>query len=324
MPTSATSTTTCFSTLATPQGANERLAHEWRAGRWPVGLPLPRVRAVRSLRLHPGSRCTFLFSVEGWPEAECIAKVYARPHQPATRTLAPLLGAGFSAPRRHRVPEVIAELPALRLVLTRMAPGRPLTTRLQDVDLEAAARAGEWLGALHAARIPPPAAYTLRDPLSQARRYTSRLARYLPDLAFPARALYAALTQARPPWPGDVRLIHGDLIAGHVFVSAETTTVIDWDCCRAGDPAEDGGRLVASLWHLAARGRIAQDDAQTAERRFRVTYAAAQPAIAARLPFYAALAALRKASRLTQHGAHGYDQAAALLVAGLAALDGAR
>lgn len=321
--TSTTSTTTCFSALATADGANDHLAQEWRAGRWPARLPLPRVLAVRTLCMHPGSRGTFRYTVEGWAETECIAKVYARPHPSATQCLVPLLAAGLTAPGRHRVPEVIAELPALRLVVTRVAPGTPLTTLLRNGHLGAAARAGEWLAAFHSAPIAPPAAYALSDPTSQAGRWTARLVRHQPELADRAYALHARLIRALPPWPGDVRLIHGDLVAEHIFVAPESTTVIDWDSCRAGDQAEDAGRLIASLWHLAARGRIAADGVAVAERCLGATYTAAHPASAERLPFYAALAALHKASRLIRHGERGHEQAAALLAAGLAALDGA-
>ena len=321
MTTSTTAIKTHFSTFATPRGANEHLAHEWRSGRWPVGLPLPRVRAVRRLRLHPGSRCTFLYMVEGWPESECIAKVYARPRPPAMQTLALLLAAGFGAAGCHRVSEVIVELPALHLVLLRVAPGVPAADLLRAGDLDAAARAGDWLGALHAAPIALPAAYVLRAPLAQAARWTGLIARHRPALAGSAGALHARLLDVRPPWPVEARPIHGDFGAAHVFVATETTTVIDWDSCRAGAPAEDAGRFIASLWHLAARGRITHDDAAAAVRRFRDAYAAAQPLHAARLPFFAALACLRKAARLARHGDRERYHAEVLLAAGLGVLE---
>lgn len=325
MPTSTTSTMTHFSSLATPRGASERFAHEWRAGRWPVGLPLPRVREVRRLRVHPGSRCTFVYSVEGWPEAECIAKVYAHERPSVAQALAPLLAAGFAAPGRQRVPEVLAALPELSMVLLRVAPGRSAAELLRGGELDTAARAGEWLGAFHAAPVALPAAYTLRDPLVLAARWTRRIARHLPALADHADAIHATLAQARSPWPSDaVRLIHGDFGVGHVLVSAEATTVIDWDSCRVGDPAEDGGRFIASMWHLAARGRITHDAAATAERRFHAAYAAAQPRIASRIPFYASLACLRRAARLARHGTPRSPQVAALLAVGLAEIEDRR
>lgn len=314
-------TTDPFSALATSRGANARLAHEWRAGRWPVGLPLPRVRAVWRLRLHPGSRCTFHYTVEGWPEAECIAKVYARPQPPTTQILASLQAAGLTAPGRHRVPPVIAELPAPRLVLSRVAPGVPAAELLREGELEAAARAGEWLGAFHAAHVPMPAAYTLRNPLAQAARWTGVIARHAPELANRAGSLHERLLASRPAWPRAVGLIHGDFGAAHVFVAADTTTAIDWDSCRVGDPAEDAGRFIASLWHLAARARITHDDATAAERRFRDAYTTVQPRTTVRLSFYAALACLRKATRLARHGERERYHAEALLAAGLAELE---
>jgi hypothetical protein len=321
----STSITSNFHMLATTHRANRCLAHEARAGRWPDTLPLPRVHAVRRLRLHPGSRCTFVYTIAGLPDTEhIIAKVYAEPRrsQAAADALAALATAGLARDGRHRVPTVIAALPALGLVLTDFAPGVPVTVLLREGNPElAAARAGEWLGIFHATRIAIPTASAPRDPLASAARWAARLARHLPRLHTYAWQLQARLAGAHHPWSLATRVIHGDFAAEHVFIAGEATTVIDWDSCRLGDPAEDAGRFVASLWHLAVRGRIGRAEAIAAEGAFRRAYGASQPAAAVRLSFYAALIALHRACQIAQHDPSRSHQAAALVTAGIAALE---
>jgi aminoglycoside phosphotransferase (APT) family kinase protein len=169
----------------------------------------------------------------------------------------------------------------------------------------AAETAARWLAAFAAAPLAPPSIYALHDPVAQAARWRSRLAHTMPSLAAPARSLYAALMSARPPWPpSTVRMLHGDFVMEHVFVApdgadgVDIVTVIDWDSCRPGDPAEDAGRFVASLQGLYARGHADADTVNGAVERFMATYATEQPDNAPRAPFYAALACLRKASRV--------------------------
>ncbi len=70
-------------------------------------------------------------------------------------------------------------------------------------------------------------------------------AHILRTLARDARRLLAALTEARPAWPAPPHLVHGDFSASHVYLTTETTTVIDWDAWGVGDCAEDAGRFLA-------------------------------------------------------------------------------
>jgi aminoglycoside phosphotransferase (APT) family kinase protein len=190
-------------------------------------------------------------------------------------------------------------LPELHLLLLDGVAGAAVKDLVCDTA-DAAARAAHWLAAFQDARVQLPAVYALHHPLARARRWSARLQRGAPALAGAVARLEDALNAAPPPWPPQPRplLIHGDFTAGHIFIAPQTTTVIDWDSCRPGDPPEDAGRFLASLSYLAARQRVSMPTAATAAASFRATYAESHPAAAASLPFYTALACLRKASQL--------------------------
>jgi len=304
--------------LSSAEDATTLLSAAWRAGYWPSLLEPPRVSAVRELRRHAGSRRTLLLTLSdsGAGERQVIAKLYARADASATtlNTLTALARLGFVAPGAFRAPTVVASLPPWRLLLCELAPGVSVKARLRGVSAdsaptaeaaEAAEAAARWLAAFDAAPLAAPSIYALHDPLAQAARWCSRLAQAMPLSAAPAWSLYAALMSARPPWPPSTpRMIHGDFVMEHIFVApgaadgAAVVTVIDWDSCRPGDPAEDAGRFVASLWGLYARGHADANTINGAAERFMATYTAEQPESAPHAPFYAALACLRKASRV--------------------------
>ena len=172
----------------------------------------------------------------------------------------------------------IAYVPALRLLLLEEAPGLTARAALSRGQAGVGEGAARWLAAFQAAAPPLPAAYRLRDPLVKARRWARALGADAPLLAGAARHLLAALAAAQPAWPAPPHLVHGDFSASHVYLAAETTTVIDWDAWGVGDCAEDAGRFLASLHHLAAR-----DPGAGSERRprqaelFARTYRAAAP-----------------------------------------------
>lgn len=304
--------------LSCPTCATQTLHEADRRGWWPTHLSLPTVRAVRVLRYHAGSRCTLAWELAGGKSDVGIVKVtaYAAAVSHA-QTLRSLAQAGFSEQSALRAPTLRAALPELGLLMMDQAPGVPFHHLEQGEWPQAARRAALWLAALATAEIALPGTYTLHNPLAVARRWNIRLQCLAPELAQDSARLLMALSAAQPPWPPVVRRIHGDFGVGHVFCAPHATTVIDWDSCRPGDPAEDAGHFLTSLAQLAMRRRASAAAITAAMSSFRATYAEALPASAAALPFYTALACLRKASRAASHSA---ERAGLLLRAGQAAL----
>lgn len=283
------------------------------------------VQTVTVLRGHPGSRWTLRYAVRrGDEEHTLIAKVYARDRGDVAATLVTLRHEGFGAGQRLQVAAPLAYVPALRLLLLEEAPGDTAGAALWRGPAGGEAigeRVARWLAAFHVAAPPLPAAYRRRDPMIAARRWARALGVSAPALAGDARYLLAALAAARPAWPHPPHLMHGDFSASHVYVAAETTTVIDWDAYGVGDGLEDAGRFLASLHHLAARDPARCGAAAQATETFARAYRAAVPAAGRDLAFYEASACLRTAKRLAVAGRpHRIHRAEALLAAGERAL----
>jgi Phosphotransferase enzyme family len=275
----------------------------------------PVVREVAVVCGHPGSRWTLRYTVVRPPrgdggsaaESTVFAKVYARDRGDVASLLWALRERGQGQGRPMQVNASIAYLPALRVLLLEQAPGETARAALRRSRGGIGERAARWLAAFHAAPAPLPAAYRMGDPLAKAHRWARALdgaPRAPPALGRGARRLLAALARAQPPWPPAApRVVHGDFGASHIYLAAETTTIIDWDAWRVGDGAEDAGRFLASLRRIAARDPERGGTVTREARAFVETYRAAVPAAEAHgLAFYEALACLRKAARLAAAG----------------------
>lgn len=258
------------------------------------------VQATTVLREHTGSRLALRYAIR-WGKVEriLIAKFYARDRSDVASTLSSLLTRGFGPGQPMQVPTLIAYVPEIGLLLMEEAPGQTARVALRHGQSGIGERTAQWLAAFHAAATPLPAAYQLREPVSRARRWAQRLNVNAPALGAEAHYLLAALIDAQPAWPPQPRLVHGDFSISHVYVAAETTTVIDWDSWAVGDCAEDAGRFMASLHHLTARDPERYICSRQAARSFAQTYLALVPMARQSLAFYEALACLRTATRLT-------------------------
>ncbi|WP_102127008.1 phosphotransferase family protein [Deinococcus planocerae] len=290
--------------LAHPQTATELLG--------PL-LGGVQVREVTPLREHAGSRWTLRLAArsEGG-ERPLVAKVYARERPDVARTLAALRRGGLGGPLGVPAPLVYA--PGWRLLLVEEAPGVPARDLLRRGEPGVGERAAGWLAALHGPGAPLPSAYRMRDPLPQARRWAAALGEHAPPLRDTGRRLLARLEAAQPVWPPPPHLIHGDFVASHVFLTPARTTVIDWDSWGVGDPAQDAGRFLGSLRHLAARDPALAGPVAEEAQAFTCRYLEAVPAARRALPFYEALACLRKAARLAAKGRPGRTAHAAALL----------
>lgn len=305
--------------LSDPATASALLHGAWRQGLLPDVATPPSVVTAEVLRFHPGSRCTVRYCLADgrtW-----IAKYYVRPQPRLVSLYDMLAGPRGLASAPISMPRMIAYLPRARVLIQQPACGTALKELIVNRQTEAAGMAARGLAALAHAPLPLPAAYTLRHPLARADRWVGRLSLAAPELADAATRLLAALSEACPVWPAPPHLIHGDLNAAHVFVGERGVELVDWDGAHPGDPAEDAGRLLASLVHLGLRSKAMPDSIAQARAAFTATYAGEAAEIAPRVPFYSALACLRKASRLVAHpDPRRQVQSATLLTAGISAL----
>jgi aminoglycoside phosphotransferase (APT) family kinase protein len=157
-----------------------------------------------------------------------------------------------------------------------------------------------------------------------ARRRARRLATAAPELGTACAEVLARLALATPCWPPPperLRVLHGDFGLDHLILGPGVCAAIDWDDWRVGDPAEDAGRLLASLRHAATRHPEWASAADRAALMFRRVYLAMTPQAAEHLAFYESLDCLRVARRAAQHGdPAGRARAAVMLAAAANAL----
>lgn len=189
---------------------------------------------------------------------------------------------GFGAGSPHRVPEPIAYLGDIGVLVLRAAPGERLAgteTRDPAAFEDGVARAAGWLAALHAS----PLGLCPRESIGEA---TSRLARRAakatacrPELAGSIRAALAELETRRPPAPESAPRVqtHGRFHAGHVYVAPECVTAVDLDRAAEADPAKDLGEFLHGLRSIGARTGVVDDAVGAASARFLDEYARHRP-----------------------------------------------
>lgn len=202
------------------------------------------------LRLAPGRRVVVRYELDGPDSApsSVIAKAYAEPSRALIAhdnlsifaTLAPD-GTGV------RTQPPLGVLPDRGIVVCGAAPGVPLTELDPEIAAEPARRAGRWLRGVHRVRSGPSRLLDLDREVVNLRHWAAEVGRAHLRLAAPARALADELAVVASHLPtADARLIHKDLHLGHVIVDRDgTTSVIDLDEARLGDPLLDVAHLCA-------------------------------------------------------------------------------
>ena len=141
--------------------------------------------------------------------------------------------------------QVVAALPQLGCLVTRLAPGRRLAAEDLERDDVLVSLAGT-MRALHA--CPPPAAR--RSPFREARDLRRAAMVHgveLPSADGRATEIMGAIEQA---WSAATRptvACHGDLTPSSMFLDGGEIWLVDYRWAGAGDPFEDLGSLAAHL-----------------------------------------------------------------------------
>ena len=142
-------------------------------------------------------------------------------------------------------PRVVAALPQLGCLVTRLAPGRRLTADDLERDDVLVSLAGT-VRALHA--CPPPAAG--RSPFGEARDLRRTAIAHgvpLPSAEGRATEIMEVIEQAWPAAARPVVACHGDLSPASMFLDGSEIWIVDYRWAGAGDPFEDLGSLTAHL-----------------------------------------------------------------------------
>jgi aminoglycoside phosphotransferase (APT) family kinase protein len=160
-----------------------------------------------------------------------------------------------------------------------------------SVDLVAGSReAAKWLTALHRSSLKTGSPDSDWDSLKlfrMARRLIKAVAAH-PERLDTIRELLEMLEQRIAELPANRPFVftHGRYHHDHVFLEADTTTVIDLDRCRPSDPAKDAAEFVRVLRLTAFKKGIDMDCAEEATKIFLGTYLSEIPEAAASLGLY--------------------------------------
>jgi len=197
-----------------------------------------------------------------------FAKLFPFEDGPAVYAkLQALRSAGLGAGSPYQVVEPLAWYGEEKILLCQGAPGRPLSSLLDDGAglVEGCARAGVWLARLHGMepQIGAPQSLLVTGELaSLAKRLTKVVADH-PDYADTALDMIDRLDAlSRGTMDGILAQSHGQYRPIHVFLAADTVTVIDLDRSAPADPARDAAEFLHRLRQgvHAATGDFSQAD----------------------------------------------------------------
>jgi aminoglycoside phosphotransferase (APT) family kinase protein len=257
---------------------------------------------VRALRCHEHHRATFDIAVRcerRWHAL--IGKVFATDQSHVFRAMGTMAQAGFGGAAEFSIPQPLAYLPTLRVLLEEKVPGPSgkelLLAGGGDEKLAAMDRCGQWLARFHAHA---PAFGSIFDQRPHLQHWADQVTAGGASLADQCDLLLRKLAAANPsPGATDQRAGHGSYMPGHVLLSGARTIGIDLDECDVADPGRDVGYFMVAAQRVALKelGELhAFDDFA---ERFLGAYAAASGRAAgarvAHVPFYRALECLHRA-----------------------------
>ena len=282
---------------------------------------------VRTIRCSGKRRSTFEISLR----SGLIAKVYACDRRDVYEFMEALKQAGFGPEAEFSIPQALAYLPDMRLLLQEEVKGMPATEVFNNGDAgqrgEAAERCARWLARFHALA---PRSGHISDPNKLIRHSETRgllIARGGGSLAAKARELLDGLKAARLAL-GEAYTCagHGDYNTSNIILGAGRTVVIDWDSYNVADPARDVARFLVSLERRGLHHRGSVRALDNAAEVFLRTYLASngKSQVLRHLTFYKAAFCLRGARLDLYKGPRPRpDSAEAMLDAGLGYLAGA-
>jgi phosphotransferase family enzyme len=269
--------------------------------------------AIRDIRLqilkhHAGRRCTFDIAVRtARGEGSLIGKVYASDRSDVYGAMDAIRRSGFGPEHELSIPEPLAYIPELRLLLQEKVHGpRADLIFLTGGDhdrAETSARAARWLARFHtiaprSGRVAEPS-----EQMDSVERWSQRFAWLGEPFASQARRLAHRLAEAAATTRTGERCGgHGSYDCHQIILADGRTVTLDWDSYDVADPCRDVARFIVALQRLAVKslGSIrALDDAVDVFLR---TYQALSPLdIGTNLAWYRALTCLRLAKYEVHH-----------------------
>lgn len=287
------------------------------------GGPIEEVQ-VRVLKHHVGERCTLEIGLRaGNARLFLIGKVYNNDQPEVFEAMKAIQTAGFGAQDEFSIPQPIAYLPSLRLLLLEKIEGPAAKEIFKSGDersREAAAeRCARWLARFQALAPRTGPVFDVQSWLSSLQKRSRQIAKLGERCAEKAARLMQRLEDATSSLrPVEMRPGHGSYSPAQLILPDGRTVAIDWDGYDLADPARDVGRFLYALrrWAVDKLGSIRALDG--AAEVFLKTYRSAGPPEAeTNLWFYKAASCLKLARTVP----HWREKAEAMLDEGLRVLE---
>jgi aminoglycoside phosphotransferase (APT) family kinase protein len=286
------------------------------------GISLPGVELSRPgrvqasvLKLHSGRRCTVdirLQTDSGW--YELVGKTYSTDRSDVYRAMQAIQRAGFEKHAEFSIPQPVAYLRSLQLLLQEKVAGPIATTFFLTTDerahTEAAERCGRWLAHFHfvAPKIGP-----VREPgiqMASLERWSRRIARLGQPLADKTARLLNRLQNSPLAHVGmEIRASHGSYSPAQVIIAKDRTVALDWDAYGVAEPGRDVASFIVAIRRLAL-GRLGSIRARdSAAETFKKAYLANGGVnVESRLPLQQAEVCLQIAKYNLYHRVPGWEQ----------------
>lgn len=288
-----------------------------------------KVIGTRVINWHKGSRYTFEITATtdtGWHNL--IGKVYSQESFNVFDAMRKIWRVGLDKDSEFAVPEPLAYLPELRMLLQEKITGQ----RAKEVFLvggpaeraEAAERCGRWLMWFQMLAPQQGKVMKVRRLLRRSERRVRQIVDAKVPFASQAEELFQRLLAVSSLLEGNNWCAgHGDYSHYQILFSGKRTVTFDWDGYDTADPCRDAARFVVSLERLAMKELASIRDLDIATRTFLDTYLIAKhPRFITRLGFYRAALYLQAAKRdVVSRTAGGLERAKVMLQEGLRALD---
>ena len=283
-----------LATVRDPDEWGQLLEPLWGSG-WKDAL---REVQVRPLKWHRAKRCTCEIDLR----TDIVGKVYANDRADVYEVMQGLRDAGFGREAEFSIPQPIAYLPSLRLLLQEKVEGPTATEIFLNGDSwqreRTAERCARWLARFHAVAPRVGRVSDVGTILSTCERRREFIAKQAGRLATQSQQLLERL-RVRASSLGTIPrcCTHGDFSPGQVILTEGRTVTVDWDACRIADPTRDVATFLVRLGQLGLKrlGSIRALDGPA--EVFLTTYLASggHSQVAVHLAFYKAARCLAEA-----------------------------
>lgn len=286
------------------------------------GISLPGLKPCRLgrvqvsvLKLHSGRRCTVDIRLQ--TDGGCcdlVGKVYATDRSDVYRAMQAIQRAGLEKHAEYSIPQPVAYLQPLQLLLQEKVAG-PIATKFflaadERAHMDASERCGRWLARFHALA---PKIGPVREPgiqMASLERWSRRIARLGQRFADKTVRLLEQLENFPVAQAGmEKRASHGSYGPAQVILAKDRTVALDWDAYGVAEPARDVASFIVALrrFALGRLGSIRLRD--SAAEAFKKAYLANGGAgVESRLPFHQAAACLQLAKYNLYHRVADWEE----------------